>query len=198
MDHIQTNSESNLFHDGPKIGFLESFYGILFSPKRTFEALYTEDGFTIVVYGILAVFLSNFGKIDPNHFGFFGILGVEFIGFFTWFFIGLLIFFFSTVFKTPNSNLARLLGFTGLSTIPILLLTPIALINNLNPTLYNFFQCIVGIWAFILYWIALAKSFQLETWRVLLMAIIPFLLGVFLFTFLLANILGLIFSGAFM
>lgn len=195
MEHIK---ENNLINDGPKIGFLEAFYGILFSPKKTFESLREEDGFTIVVYGMLAVFLSNFGKIDPENFGFFSIIGVEFIGFITWFFMGLLVFFFSTVFKTPNSNFARLLGFTGFSSLPILLLTPIALINNINPNIYNFFQCVIGIWAFILYWISLAKSFQLETWRVLLMAIIPFLLGIFLFTFLLANILGFLFSSAFM
>ena len=195
---MEQTKENNLINDGPKIGFLEAFYGILFSPKKTFEALNQEDGFTIVIYGMLAVFLSNFGKIDPENFGLFSIIGVEFIGFITWFFMGLLVFFFSTVFKTPNNNFARLLGFTGFSSLPILLLTPIALINNINPNIYNFFQCIIGIWAFILYWISLAKSFQLETWRVLLMAIIPFLLGIFLFTFLLANILGFIFSSAFM
>lgn len=195
---MEQTKENNLINDGPKIGFLEAFYGILFSPKKTFEALNQEDGFTIVIYGMLAVFLSNFGKIDPENFGLFSIIGVEFIGFITWFFMGLLVFFFSTVFKTPNNNFARLLGFTGFSSLPILLLTPIALINNINPNIYSFFQCIIGIWAFILYWISLAKSFQLETWRVLLMAIIPFLLGIFLFTFLLANILGFLFSSAFM
>ena len=116
---------------------------------------------------------------------------------FSWFFVGLLIFFLSTVFKTPNNNLGRLLGFTGLSSIPFLLLTPVSLLSNLNPSIYSVCQVLVNIWSFTLFWMALAKSFQLEGWRVLLMAIVPFLLGVFLFTFLIANLLGIFFSGMF-
>ena len=197
------NSESQNINlemptDGPKISFLEGFYGILFFPKTTFQELYTEDSFTVVVYGTLAVFLSNLGKLEPNSISILNIMGVEIIGFVSWFFVGLFITFFSTVFKTPNNNMARLLGFTGLSSIPFLLMAPINLISGfINPLIYNFIEVIVSIWAFILFWIALAKSFQLEAWRVLLMAIIPFLLGLFLFTFLLANLVGMVFSGLF-
>jgi len=197
MESNPTNPENTFLNDGPKISFLETFYGILFTPKKTFDALYLEDGFTIVVYGILAVFLSNFGKLEPGSYGFFKLISTEFIGFLAWFFVGLFIIFFSTVFKTPNNSFARLLGFTGLSHLPFFLLTPIALLNNINPSIYTFFQLIVGFWSFILFWISLSKSFQLETWRVMLLAIVPFLLGVFLFAFLIANILGLLFSGLF-
>ena len=185
----------NLPQEGPKISFLEAFYGALFMPRKLFGELYSEDAFAVIVYGILAVFLSNFGKIEPGTVGILNIIGIEIIGFLSWFFVGIFIFFFSTVFKTPNNNLARLLGFTGLSSIPFLLLAPVSLIANLNPQIYTTFEIAINIWAFILFWIALANSFQLEAWRVLLMAIIPFLLGIFLFTFLLANIFGLMFSG---
>ena len=194
MDSI--NTEQNLtLNDGPKIGFLEAFYGILFLPGKTFQDLYSEDTFAVIIYGILAVFLSNIGKIDPNNLSFLSIIGVEVIGFLSWILVGIFIFLFSTVFKTPNNNLARLLGFTGLSSIPFLLLAPISLIHNLSFEVYTFFEIVISIWAFILFWISLAKSFQLEAWRVFLMAIIPFLLGIFLFTFLIANIFGIIFSG---
>ena len=189
------NIEQNYLNDGPKISFLETFYGVLFSPGKTFEDLYNEDAFTVIVYGILAVFMSNFGKVDPGSVNILNIFGVEIIGFLSWFFVGLFIIFFSTVFKTPNNNLLRLLGFTGLSSLPFLLLTPVSLISNFYPQIYPFFEVIVNIWSFILFWIALAKSFQLEAWRVFLMAIIPFLLGLFLFTFLIANLVGMIFSG---
>lgn len=193
-----TNTEQNVLDDGPKISFLEAFYGVLFIPKRIFQELHTEDIFTVFIYGILAVFLSNLGKLEPGNVSILNIVGIEVIGFLSWFFVGLFIFFFSTVFKTPNNNFARLLGFTGLSSLPYLLLAPINLISSLNSSIYTFFEILISIWGFILFWIALAKSFQLEAWRVLLMAIIPFLLGVFLFTFLLANILGMAFSGMFM
>lgn len=189
--------DQNFPTDGPKLGFLETFYGVLFSPKKTFQELYTEDTFTVVVYGILAVFLSNLGKLEPNDISILNIIGVEFIGFLSWFFVAIFIFFFSTVFKTPNNNLIRLLGFTGLSNIPFLLMAPFNLISSYNFTIYNFLQIAISCWSFVLFWAALAKSFQLEAWRVLLMAIIPFLLGIFLFTFLLANIVGILFSNMF-
>ncbi|OGI19693.1 MAG: hypothetical protein A3B68_04870 [Candidatus Melainabacteria bacterium RIFCSPHIGHO2_02_FULL_34_12] len=193
--NTHTNIEQNLTSDEPKISFLEAFYGVLFSPKKIFQELYNEDTFTVIIYGFLAVVLSNLGKIDPSNIGILSIVGIEFIGFLSWFFVGIFIFCFSTVFKTPNNNLGRLLGFTGLSGIPFLLLTPINLIYNLNPSVYMFFQVLISIWSFILFWISLAKSFQLEAWRVFLMAIIPFFLGIFLFTFLIANIFGMMFTG---
>ena len=114
------NLEQNFPTDGPKIGFLEAFHGILLSPKKTFQDLYDEDGFTVIVYGILAVFLSNLGKLEPGSISILNIVGVEIIGFISWVLVGIFIFFFSTVFKTPNNNLPRLLGFTGLSGIPFL------------------------------------------------------------------------------
>ena len=190
-----TNFDQNLPADGPKIGFLEAFHGILLSPKKTFQDLYDEDGFTVIVYGILAVFLANLGKLEPRNISILNIVGVEIIGFISWILVGILIFFFSTVFKTPNNHLPRLLGFTGLSGIPFLLLAPISLIYNFSSPIYSFFEILISIWAFILFWISLAQSFRLEAWRVLLMSIIPFLLGIFLFTFLLANIVGILFSG---
>ena len=193
--NTHTNIEQNLTSDEPKISFLEAFYGVLFSPKKIFQELYNEDTFTVIIYGFLAVVLSNLGKIDPSNIGILSIVGIEFRGFLSWFFVGIFIFCFSTVFKTPNNNLGRLLGFTGLSGIPFLLLTPINLIYNLNPSVYMFFQVLISIWSFILFWISLAKSFQLEAWRVFLMVIIPFFLGIFLFTFLIANIFGMMFTG---
>ncbi|MBI1859184.1 MAG: YIP1 family protein [Candidatus Melainabacteria bacterium] len=189
-------STETILDEGPNVGFLETFYGVLFNPRKTFEKLYSEDSFTVVIYGILAVFLSNIGKLEPGHVNFINILGVEFIGFLSWFFVGLFIIFFSTVFKTPNNNLARLLGFTGLASIPFLLMTPANLLGHFVPFVYAVCMTVISIWAFILFWISLAKSFQLEAWRVLLMAIIPFLLGIFLFTFLIANIFGMLFTGA--
>ena len=192
------NFENNLPDDEPKISFLEAFYGTLFSPNKIFQDLYHEDTFTAVIYGILAVFLSNLGKLEPGCVNILNIFGVEIIGFISWIFVALLIFFLSTVFKTPTSNIGRLLGFTGLSSIPFLLLTAVSLLSNSNPSIYSTCEVIASIWSFILFSIALAKSFQLEAWRVLLMAIVPFLLGIFLFTFLIANILGMFFSGNFM
>ena len=197
MSTENPNINYNISNDGPNISFLEAFYGVLFFPKKVFEDLFNEDTFTVIVYGTLAVLLSSLGKMEPGDVGILNIFGVEVIGLLSWFFVGIFIFFLSTVFKTPNNNLGRLLGFTGLSSIPFLLLAPISLISNLNPAIYSTCEIIVNIWSFILFWIALAKSFQLEGWRVLLMAIVPFLLGVFLFTFLIANLLGLLFSGMF-
>ena len=196
MENI--NSDQSIQTDGPKISFLEAFYGALTNPQKIFQELYDEDVFAVGVYGVLAVFLSNLGKLEPGNISILNVIGTEIIGFISWFFVGLFIIFFSTVFKTPNNNLGRLLGFTGLSSIPYLLLAPVNLISGSYPSIYFFFQIFVGIWSFILFWIALARSFQLEAWRVLLMAIIPFLLGIFLFTFLLANIIGFLFSGLFM
>lgn len=198
MNVENPNINYNISNDGPKIGFLEAFYGILFSPKKVFEDLFNEDIFTVVVYGILAVLLSSLGKLEPGNVGILNIFGIEIIGVLSWFFVGILIFFLSTVFKTPNNNLGRLLGFTGLSSTPFLLLAPVSLISNLNSSVYSVCEIFVSIWSFILFWIALAKSFQLEGWRVLLMAIVPFLLGVFLFTFLIANLFGAFFSGMFL
>ncbi len=114
-------SGQTIIDDGPKLGFLEVFHGILTNPQKIFEELYKEDTFTILIYGILAVFLSNFGKVDPESINLLNLLGVQLIGFISWFSVGLFIIFFSTVFKTPNNNLARLLGFTGLSNIPYLI-----------------------------------------------------------------------------
>lgn len=190
-----TNINQNFPTDGPKISFLEAFYGILLSPKKIFQDLYDEDGFTVIVYGILAVFLANLGKLEPGNISILNIVGVEIIGFISWALVGIFIFFFSTVFKTPNNNLPRLLGFTGLSGIPFLLLAPLSLTYNFNPAIYGFCEILISLWAFILFWTALAQSFRLEAWRVLLMSIIPFLLGIFLFTFLLANIVSMLFSG---
>ena len=194
-----SNINQSLSNEGPKLGFLETFFGVLFSPKQVFEDLHNEDTFTIIVYGALAVVLSSLGKLDPQSIGPLNIIGVEIIGILSWLFVGILIFFFSTVFKTPNNNLGRLLGFTGLSSIPFLLLTPVSLISVLLPlpgtgSIYMVCEVLISIWSFILFWIALAQSFKLEAWRVLLMAIIPFLLGIFLFTFLIANTLGILFG----
>lgn len=192
---MNSNIETNFISEGPKLGFLEAFYGIIFAPRKIFDDLQKEETFTVIVYGILAVFLSNLGKIEPGRISILNVIGTEVIGFLSWFFVGLFIFFFSTVFKTPNNNLARLLGYTGLSSIPFLLLAPVSLLTNFNLQFFNVPAIIINVWAFILFWISLAKSFQLEAWRVLLMAIIPFLLGIFLFTFLIANLFGLMFSG---
>ena len=197
MTFENANLEQNFPVDGPKIGFLEAFHGILLSPRKTFQDLYNEDGFTVIVYGILAVFLANLGKLEPGNISILNIVGVEIIGFISWVLVGIFIFFFSTVFKTPNNNLPRLLGFTGLSEIPFLLLSPLSLAYNFNPSIYAFSEVLISIWAFVLFWISLAQSFKLEAWRVLLMSIIPFLLGLFLFTFLIANIVGMLFSGIF-
>jgi len=192
---MNSNIETNFISEGPKLGFLEAFYGIIFAPRKIFDDLQKEETFTVIVYGILAVFLSNLGKIEPGRISILNVIGTEVIGFLSWFFVGLFIFFFSTVFKTPNNNLARLLGYTGLSSIPFLLLAPVSLLTNFNLEFFNVPAIIINVWAFILFGISLAKSFQLEAWRVLLMAIIPFLLGIFLFTFLIANLFGLMFSG---
>lgn len=189
------NTDSIQIDEGPKISFLEAFYGILFAPRKVFDDLYQEDSFTILVYGALCVFLSNLGKLGLGNSGFLNIVGVEVIGFISWFFVGLLLAFFGAIFKTPNNNLARLLGFTGLASIPFLLMAPLNLISNFLPILYPVFSGIISIWSFILFWMSLAKSFQLEAWRVLLMAIIPFILGAFLFTFLLVNVLGIMFAS---
>lgn len=188
------STQSYTVDEGPKIGFLETFYGVLFSPSKVFEDLYKEDTFTVMVYGALAVFLSNFGKVKPEDISLLSLIGIEIIGFISWFFVALFIFFFSTVFKSPNNNLGRLLGFTGLANIPYLLLTSVNLVSCFVPQIHAPFSILISIWVFILFWLSLAKSFQLESWRVLLMAIIPFLLGLFLFTFLIANIIGLMFS----
>ena len=195
MNAENPNINYNISNDGPNIGFLEAFYGVLFCPKKVFEDLFNEDTFTVIVYGTLAVLLSSLGKLEPGDIGILNIFGVEIIGLLSWVFVGILIFFLSTVFKTPNNNFGRLLGFTGLSSIPFLLLAPASLISNLNPSIYSVCEIFVNVWSFILFWIALAKSFQLEGWRVLLMAVVPFLLGIFLFTFLIANLLGFFFSG---
>ena len=192
--NLEQNYQS-LPDDKPKISFLEAFYGVLFVPKRLFEELYNEDTFTVAIYGFLAVFLSNLGKLGPGGTNIFNLIGVEIIGFFSWIFVAVLISFLGIIFKTPNNSFPRLLGFTGLASIPFLLLAPINLLSILNPYIYTVCDFIVGFWSFILFWIALAKSFQLESWRVLLMAIIPFLLGVFLFTFLIANILGMLLTA---
>jgi len=196
MNVENLNINQSLPNEGPKLSFLEAFHGVLFSPKKVFDDLYNEDTFTVIVYGILAVFLSNLGKLEPGSVSLLNIIGTEIIGFLSWLFVGIIIVFFGMVFKTPNNNLMRLLGFTGLSSIPFLLMSPVSLICNLNPYIYDIVQIFVSVWAFILFWISLAKSFQLEAWRVFLMAIIPFLLGIFLFTFLIANIAGMIFSSA--
>ena len=195
MTFENANLEQNFPADGPKIGFLEAVHGILLSPKKTFQDLYNEDGFTIIVYGVLAVFLANLGKLEPGNISILNIVGVEIIGFISWILVGVFIFFFSTVFKTPNNNLPRLLGFTGLSGIPFLLLAPLSLAYDFNPSIYVVSEVLISIWAFVLFGISLAQSFRLEAWRVLLMSIIPFLLGLFLFTFLIANIVGILFSG---
>lgn len=189
------NINLNIPDDGPDISFLEAFYGVLFHPKKVFEDLFSEDAFTVLVYGILSVILSSPGKIEPGNISILSLLGAELTGLLSWFFIGVLIFFVSTVFKTPNNSFGRLLGFTGLSGLPFLLLAPVSLISNLNPCIYGICEIIINIWSFILFWIALGKSLQLEGWRVLLIAIIPFLLGIFLFTFLIANLFGFLFSG---
>ena len=189
------NTETIKIDEGPKISFLEAFSGILLAPKKVFDDLYKEDSFTILVYGTLGIFLSNLGKLGSGNAGILNLIGIEVIGFISWFFVGLLLAFFGAIFKTQNNNLARLLGFTGLSSIPFLLMAPINLISNFLPVIYPIFSGIISIWSFILFWISLAKSFQLEAWRVLLMAIIPFILGAFLFTFLLANVLGVMFSN---
>ena len=197
MNSEQINFSQGLQDDGPKITFLEAFFGMIANPQKTFQDLYNEDTFTIIVYGALAVFLSNLGKLASQDISILSIIGTEIIGFMSWFFVGLFIIFFSTVFKTPHNNLGRLLGFTGLSSIPYILLAPVNLLSNFYPSLQYFFQILISVWCFILFWIALARSFQLEAWRVLLIAIIPFLLGIFLFTFLIANLLGFLFSGMF-
>ena len=197
-ENANINFENNFSDEGPKISFLEAFYGIIFMPGKIFDELQKEETFTIFVYGVLAVLLSNLGKLDIGWINPLSVIGIEFVGFLSWFFVGILIFFLSTVFKSPNNNLGRLLGYTGLSSLPFLLLSPLALIASMASLewaswIYFFFQSVVNIWSFILFWIALAKCFQLEAWRVLLMAIIPFLLGIFLFTFLIANLLGMLF-----
>lgn len=188
------NLEQNILNDGPKVGFLEAFYGVLFSPQKIFQDLYNEDTFTVIIYGIIAVFLSNLGKLEPNSVGFLNIIGVEIIGFISWISVSFLIFFLGTIFKTPNNNFGKLLGFTGLSSIPFLLMAPVVLLASFNLAIYTVLEVLISVWAFVLFWIALAKSFKLEAWRVLLMAIVPFLFGIFLFTFLIANILGMFFS----
>ncbi len=195
MSTENPNINLNIPNDGPKISFLETFYGVLFCPKKVFEDLFNEDSFTVAVYGILAVILSNLGKLEPGSASILNLLGVELTGLLIWLLVAVLIFFASTVFKTPNSNFGRLLGFTGLSSIPFLLLAPISLVGNLNPFIYSACEVIVHVWSFVLFWIALAKGLQLEGWRVLLIAIIPFLLGIFLFAFLIANLFGFFFSG---
>ena len=196
---IEINAHQEFPDQGPKISFLEAFYGVLFTPRKVFNELLQEETFTIFVYGALAVFLSNLGKLNVGGVSPLSIIGIEFVGFLSWFFVGILIFFLSTVFKSPNNNLGRLLGYIGLASLPFLLLSPLTLIVSISPfeltgAIYGFFHLIVSIWSFALFWIALAKSFQLEAWRVLLMAIVPFLLGAFLFTFLIANLLGVLLS----
>lgn len=201
MNIENINLNEGLPSEGPKISFLEAFYGVLFAPKKVFQELLEEDSFTVIIYGILAIFLSNLGKLEPLDVSILNIIGTEIVGYLSWFFVGIFIFFFSTVFKTPNNSLARLLGYTGLSSIPFLLLAPIALISRAlglyGYSMFIYLQITISIWSFILFWIALAKSYSLEAWRVLLMAIVPFLLGLFLFTFLVANLLGMMFSSIF-
>ena len=197
--NLEVKAEQGFLDEGPKISFLEAFYGILFCPQRIFDDLYKEETFTLMVYGFLAVILSSLGKLEIGSINPLSIFGIEIVGLFSWFFIGLLIFFLSTIFKTPNNNLGRLLGFAGLSTLPFLLLAPVSLITLAVPllstgTFYLVLEVVINIWSFILFWIALAKSFQLEAWRVLLIAIIPFILGIFLFTFLIANLVGMFFQ----
>jgi hypothetical protein len=196
--NLEVNIEHNLPDQGPKISFLETFSGVLSSPRQVFDDLYNEEAFTVLVYGILSVLLASLGKLELGPVGPLGIIGIEIVGLFSWFLTGIFIFFLSTVFKTPNNNFGRLLGFTGIANLPFLLLIPISLAVSIIPwegmsIFYFVCEVIINVWSFVLFWIALAKTFQLEAWRVLLMAIFPFLLGLFLFTFLIANLLGTFF-----
>lgn len=172
-----TNTPEAQFNDGPKIGFLESFYGILFCPKKIFDDLHSEDSFTILVYGILAVILANLGKLGPGQISLLNIVGIQFIGLISWFCLALFITFLSLVFNNSNNNFARLLGFTGLANAPFLLLTPIALIGVQSILVYKIFSLIMFGWTFTLFFIAVSKSLKLEPWRVLLLALVPFAIG---------------------
>lgn len=198
MENIYENGQSQSpispkttinIDDGPKIGFLDAFYGVLFCPKTLFEDLSDEDVFTIVIYGFLAILLSSLGKISPGETSLLSILGAEFFGIIGWFFVGIFIIILSTIFKTPNSNFGKLLGYTGLSSLPFLLLAPISLISYKFEFIYKIFSLFVFAWSFILFCIAISKSLKLEPWRVFLLGIIPFSLG------FASNIIGIIFSA---
>ncbi len=179
MEIIQPNEQPSVqkISDEPKISFLETVYGVLFSPRKLFDDLYDEDTFTVLIYGVLAVFLSNLGKMEPGNITLLNIFTKELLGFFSWFFVSLFISFLSIVFKTPHNNFGKLLGFTGLSTLPFLLLAPIFLLGANGHFIYKLFSFFMFAWTFVLFCIAISKSLKLETWRVVLFAIVPFSVG---------------------
>lgn len=165
-------------NDSPNISFLETFYGIMLKPKELLDDLYSDDDFTVLVYGMLALFLSTLGKLGPNSVTLLNIIGSEFANFIGWLISGLFILFLSILFKTPNHSFGRLLGYLGLSNLPFLLLAPISLASSENSFLYNISYILIAFWTYALFCLAISKSLKVATWQVILISIIPFSISI--------------------
>jgi len=173
--------------------FLDNVYGVLFSPKESFDRLIINpsvfQGFIIVLIISIINPLINFDFCGSSKCLFllgFQIFSAAFAGVVSWLFFASFIEIIASVFKQAG-RIKEFLTLSAFALIPWIFIAPAELLKSAG-ILGNIFGILFGLgiwlWVTILTFIALIKTYNLSLGRTIVLLTIPFFAGFLAFNWI--------------
>lgn len=166
--------------------FLDNFYGVLFSPDKTFEKLRENpplfQGFLIVLFiSALAPILDFKGVYGPFELAWFvlSIFGAIFFGVSSWLSFGFFLELLASIFK-QSGKIKEFLTLFAFALIPWIFLAPVELFKTdgvVGKLLGMFLGIFIWLWVIVLIIRAMMKAYNLSFGRVLMVIIVPIIGG---------------------
>jgi len=173
--------------------FLDNIYGILFSPKETFDKLIQNppifQGFIIVLLVSIISPLVNFEFCESIKCIFllgFKIFSSAFIGVVSWLFFASFIEIVASVFKQPG-RIKEFLTLSAFALFPWVFIAPVELVKSagiLGNVFGILFGFVIWLWVTVLTFIAVMKTYSLSFGRTVILLTLPFFAGFLAFNWI--------------
>jgi hypothetical protein len=162
--------------------FFENIYGILFSPRETFEKLFQNppllQGFIIVIAVSMLNPLINYEYYSGFTYLFlfgFKIFGAAIAGVISWLFFASFLEMLASIFK-QGGKIKAMLTLSAFALIPWILISPLELLKSAG-FFASFFgvmlELMIWLWATVLVFMAVQKTYNLSFGRALILFVIP-------------------------
>lgn len=173
------------------MNYLDNFYGVLFSPKKTFDELKANKTVVQALINVILISLlfnlldvgSSLTDIKSIVFFSFKLIGSAIGALISWLIFG--VFFESIAYIFSQSGkLKEILTLTGFSITPWFLIGPFKLLHSAGiflGVMSVYFQFALWIWVSILLFISVMKVYELTFSRTVLIFLVP-LIGFIMFS----------------
>ncbi|MDD3013340.1 MAG: YIP1 family protein [Candidatus Gastranaerophilales bacterium] len=173
--------------------FLDNIYGVLFSPKETFDKLILNSpvlqGFIIVIFISIIGPLTNFefcGSLKCLFLLGFKIFSSAFAGVISWFFFASFLEILASVFKQAG-KIKEFLTLSAFALIPWIFIAPVGLFKSAG-ILGIIFGILLGLgiwlWVTALVILAVIKTYNLSIGRTVVLLTLPFFAGFLAFNWI--------------